>query len=34
MLLIKNNTAGIELDNTSTISGYNQMIDNLIPYID
>ena len=26
-LLIKNNTAGIELDNITMISGYNQMID-------
>ena len=29
----KNNSAGIELDNISTISGYNQMIDKLIDYI-
>ena len=29
----KNNSAGIELDNITTISGYNQLIDKLIHYI-
>ena len=32
-MCFKNNTAGIELDNIATTSGYNQMIDKSFYYI-